>query len=267
MLNRRMLLRSVAAVALALPWLAAAQGPGHESADRRAADPAKTLAAHRWTLQSAADGGGQPIAALVTPGRAVTLLFDGPRVHVQGACNAMNGEWRIDPQGRLAVGRLASTMIGCPRPLMQADAALSELLAQPLEVTLQPDAAAPSLRLVAPSKAALVLEGRRTPESLYGAPTRIFLEVAAQPVRCRDGAGAGSSCLQVRERRYDEQGLPVGTPGEWRVFGEPIEGYAHTPGVRNVLRLKRFTRDPAPAQGPAYVYVLDLVVESEAMPK
>ncbi|MGA8392538.1 MAG: DUF4377 domain-containing protein [Burkholderiaceae bacterium] len=43
---------------------------------------------------------------------------------------------------------------------------------------------------------------------------------------------------------------------------ESIEGYQHTPGVSNVLRLKKFQR-PAPQTGtPATVYVLDLVVES-----
>lgn len=74
-------------------------------------------------------------------------------------------------------------------------------------------------------------------------------------------SGAGM-CLQVRERRYDEQGLQVGAPGEWQPFYDPIEGYTHQLGVRNVLRLKRFDRG-ATAGGSPYVFVLDLVVESE----
>lgn len=71
----------------------------------------------------------------------------------------------------------------------------------------------------------------------------------------------GSDCLQVRERRFDEQGLAVGTPGAWTPFAQTIEGYTHKPGVRNVLRLKRFDRAAA-AGGAPHLYVLDLVVES-----
>ena len=50
--------------------------------------------------------------------------------------------------------------------------------------------------------------------------------------------------------------------------GEPavsIEGYKHTPGVKNVVRLKRFQRASAPADASKTVYVLDLVVQSETV--
>jgi hypothetical protein len=80
-------------------------------------------------------------------------------------------------------------------------------------------------------------------------------------VACKNAQGADAQCLQVRERRFDEQGLNVGTPGAWLPFAETIEGYTHKPGVRNVLRLKRFDR-AAVGGGAPYLYVLDLVVES-----
>jgi hypothetical protein len=120
------------------------------------------------------------------------------------------------------------------------------------------------LRLVTPANATLTFLGQMTPEARYGPPTRIFLEVAAMTVACTHPTRGASTCLQVRERRFDAQGLVVGTPGEWQPFHDVIEGYTHQPGVRNVLRLKRFERGPS-AGGSPFVWVLDLVVESEVV--
>ena len=50
---------------------------------------------------------------------------------------------------------------------------------------------------------------------------------------------------------------------QWQLFYDEIENYQHQAGVRNVLRLKRYTRQQAPADASRYVYVLDMVVESE----
>ena len=226
----------------------------------------RSLQSNVWTLQSATEASGQPIDGLIVPGQAFTMRFDGARVSVQGGCNTMNGSWRLSPQGQLMIGRLAATMKACEAPLMKADAALSAVLAQHLQVELQPGPA-PSLRLVSPSRQTLALTGQPTPESLYGAATRIFLEVAAQTVPCQPGAGAPTQCLQVRERRFDKQGLRIEPPGEWRAFYGGIDGYTHTPGVRNVLRINRYKRSNVPADASAYVYVLDMVVESETVSK
>jgi hypothetical protein len=38
-------------------------------------------------------------------------------------------------------------------------------------------------------------------------------------------------------------------------------------GERNVLRVKRFQRRPAPPGGCAVVHVLDLVIESQTVPR
>lgn len=270
------LLRHLALLAvLALPTFALQAQPrppqdGDSAAakpPRRGAEPAlvRALQDHRWTLQAAADGSGQPIAALLPPGHAFVLHFDGARLSVTGGCNSMNGSWRLTPQGRLVVGRLAATMMACEPALMQADQALGQLLAQPLDVLIVP-AAQPTLRLKTAERQSLFFSGQRTPHSLYGQPTRVFLEVAPQTVDCVSGVQR-TQCLQVRERRYDAQGLRIDPPGEWQVFHGPIEGYTHQPGVRNVLRLNRFTRPQPPADASRYVYVLDLVVESEAVPK
>ncbi len=250
----------LAALAFALPALDA-HAASEPTPNRRAADPAlvRSLQGNVWTLQSASEASGQPIDGLAVPGQAFQLRFDGARLAVSGGCNNMTGSWRLSPQGQLMVGRLAATMKACEPALMKADAALSAVLAQHLDVQLQ-GGPAPSLRLVSPSRQTLALNGQPTMESLHGKPAIIFLEVAAQTVPCQPGAGAPTQCLQVRDRRFDKQGLRVEPPGEWRALYGVIDGYTHTPGVRNVLRVKRYQRQQVPADASRYLYVLDPVV-------
>jgi hypothetical protein len=74
-------------------------------------------------------------------------------------------------------------------------------------------------------------------------------------------------CLQVRERKFDAKGLPIGKPGPLRPLYETIDGFKHVEGQRNVLRVKLYQRVPASRLTPDNVYVLDLVVESETVTK
>jgi heat shock protein HslJ len=255
-------------LAAALPTQAAdaaSQPAAQPGPNRRAADPAlvRSLQDNVWTLQSGTEASGQPIDGLMLPGQTFALRFDGVRLAVSGGCNQMNGSWRISPQGQLMVGRLAATMKACEPALMKADAVLSALLAQHLDVQLQ-GGAMPSLRLVSPTRQTLALSGQPTLESQYGAATRIFMEVGPQTVECVSGV-MRTQCLRVRERRFDAQGLRIEPPGEWRIFHGGIDGYTHSAGVRNVLRINRYQRNPVPADASAYVYVLDMVVESETV--
>ncbi|HEY5284095.1 MAG TPA: copper resistance protein NlpE N-terminal domain-containing protein [Polyangia bacterium] len=224
----------------------------------------RTLEAHRWTLVWAADGQGQPIAGLpaATP-REIHFNFGAGRFEIDGGCNRMVGGFQIDGEGMLGFGRVASTMIACEPAAMKVDAAVAELLAQPLKSEVLAGAAT-TLRLTSPAGATLFFTGQMTPEARYGQPTRVFIEVGATTVVCKNALGATAECLQVRERQFDERGLVVGVPGAWQPFAEIIEGYTHQPGVRNVLRLKRFDRAPA-GGGASFFYVLDLVVESETV--
>lgn len=232
---------------------------------------AKALQDHRWTLRSASDAQGKSMEALATTTALATTApivfdFDARRVAIRGACNNMNGGFQLSGDGQLKFDRMAETMRACEPALMQADAALSAMLAQPLKAEFTQGLTA-ALRLTSVTNGTLEFSGRPTPRSLYGAPTRIFLEVAAQTVTCQPGAGGPKQCIQVRELKFNEQGLRVGTPSDWSAFYSPIEGYTHEAGVRNVLRLDRYTRKNMPADASAYVYVLDMVVESEQMPR
>ena len=237
------------------------------SPNRRGADPAvvRSLQSNVWTLQSGSDAAGTPIDGLMVPGKAFQMRFQDAGVSIQGGCNTMNGSWRLSPQGQLMLGQLAATMMACEPALMKADSALSAVLAQHLDVDLQ-RGDRPTLRLLSPSRQTLVFSGEPTRESLYGKATRIFLEVAPQTVECVSGVMRGQ-CLRVRERRFDQYGLRIEPPGEWRNFHGGIEGYTHTAGVRNVLRINRYQRKQVPADASRYIYVLDMVVESEMISK
>ena len=224
------------------------------------APTAAFLQDHTWRLESAVDGGNQRIEALFPKDRPFEFRFNGGNMAVSGGCNGLRGGYQITTEGQLVAGRMASTMMACEPALMAADTALSGLLAEPLRIMLV-QGAQPTLVLLSPANAVLVLKGQKTPEALYGPATRVFLEVAAKTVSCKDGTGG--QCLRVREIRFDEKGLRAGSPGKWRPFAGSIDGYQHVPGVRNVLRVNRYQ---PPAGAPA-VYVLDLVVESETVKK
>lgn len=257
------------AATLCVGALAIGQAPeaaAQASPPRRTADAAivRALQDHHWTLESASDAAGRPIEGLLPAGRPIVMDFIEARLSIRGACNQMNGRWRLSPQSQLMIGRLAGTMKACEPALMTADSLLAAALEQPLAVELT-RGATPGLRLASASQQVLAFRGEPTLRSLYGAPKRLFLEVAAQTVDCKLPPGAAGSCLQVREVRFDDKGLRKGPPGPWRPFGETIDGYTHTPGVRNVLRVDRYERKPAPSGRPSVAYVLDLVVESETV--
>lgn len=250
------------ALAFALSAPAGAAGPDDTRARVEAA-----LQANDWSLQSAADGTGRRVDALFpAPDRGFEFRFAGARLSIHGGCNPLAGAYALDPDGRLRVGRLASGMRACEAPLMRADEALAALLARPLaiEVTEGPS---PRARLTSPPGTTLVLLGRPTPEARYGAGAVVFLEVAARRIPCTNPLTSETTCLQFRERRFDEKGIAVGVPGPWRPLYATIEGYAHQDGVRNVLRVKRFDRGGARADAATSTYVLDLVVESEVLAK
>ena len=220
---------------------------------------------HRWMLVDATDVANRPIDALFPDAeRSFAFNFAGPRLHAQGGCNGFRGAFAIDADDRLDVTGTISTMMACPAPLMEADAALSALLAEPLETVLV-RGVQPTLVLLTTAGDALVLTGELTPEARFGAPTTVFLEVAAETVECEESVRGDGLCLQVREISFDEQGLRVGTPSEWQAFNADIKGYQHQPGIRNVLRVKRFEPAAGPDMPHGSIYVLDLVVESEVI--
>jgi heat shock protein HslJ len=222
---------------------------------------------HQWSLKTATDSQSQAIAALFpADARPYVFTFSASNLNFQGGCNTFGGGYQISAQGQLEAGQMQSTMMACEPALMQSDTALAALLAQPLQISVA-WGAPPQLHLQTAAAETLALEGQVTPEAVYGPGTLIFLEVDARQLPCRNPRNAQTTCLQVREISFDEQGLRTSMTGPWQPFYDDIEGYTHTPGERNVLRVKRFDRGAVPGNAAPALYVLDLIIETEIVPQ
>lgn len=223
------------------------------------------LAAYHWRLGEAMDSEGRRIDALFVPaGSPLQLDFVEGRLAVANTCNRMGAEYAVDG-ATLQVGRFASTMMACPdEALMGLDREVGRRLEGDLQFAIEPEADAPALVLTDAEGGTLTFAGHATAETRYGSSGDVvFLEVAAQTRPCHHPLIPDMQCLQVREVEHTEHGLRRDTHSEFEHFYEGIEGYAHEPGVRNLLRVKRFRRDPVPADASSVAYVLDMVVESE----
>ena len=242
-----------------------ASTPASPAAATPAPDTATTLVAYRWQLESASDAAGQSIAAFFpAPDRPLGIEFGDGRLGVTGSCNRISAGYQLLDPTQLQVGQGISTMMACPPPLGDADAAFARFLKGTLQVAIAGEAGAPQLRLAAADGSTLMFSGTPTPETRFGGPgKRAFLEVSPEP--CEPPASAARPCLMVRDLQFDEQGLPSGTPGDWRALPEGIEGYTPAAGEQHVVRVKRFETSGAADGEPAVHFVLDLIVETRTI--
>lgn len=226
------------------------------------ADLATTLVAYRWQLATATDAAGQSIAALFPgPDNLLGIEFAEGNLGVTGGCNRIGMGYQLLEGAKLQLSPGRSTMMACPPPLGDADATISRLLSGTVGAELQGDAGTPVLRLAAADGSSLVFNGTPTPETRFGGPgERAFLEVSPKP--CEPAA---PPCLMVRDRAFDEQGLQVGEPGEWRALPEGIEGYTPVAGEQQVVRVKRFKKAPADGGAPTVHFVFDMVIQSSTI--
>jgi len=86
--------------------------------------------AGRGHLQGATDGDGRRIAAVAPDGApAHAVVFSDGTLGIEGGCNRMGADYRIDAQGRLVVSAIRSTLMACAdSALMDADTAVAGLL-------------------------------------------------------------------------------------------------------------------------------------------
>jgi heat shock protein HslJ len=227
-----------------------------------APDLATTLVAYRWQLASATDAAGQSIAALFPgPDNLLGLEFADGNLGVTGGCNRIGMGYQLLEGAQLQLSPGRSTMMACPPPLGEADAAITRVLSGTVMAALQGDAAAPVLQLTAADGSALTFSGTPTPETRFGGPgARAFLEVSPNP--CEPAA---PTCLMVRDRAFDEQGLQAGEPGEWRALPDGIEGYSPVAGEQQVVRVKRFEQAAPDGGAPTVHFVMDMVVQSSTI--
>ncbi len=223
------------------------------------------LAGYYWRLQEATDAQGKRIdALLVRPEQPLQFNIANGRIAVLNACNQMAGTIRFDGD-QARVERLISTKMAClDAPIMALDGAISLRLQGAARIALR-ESDPPQLVWTAANGDVLRFVGAPTPETRYGgAGETVYFEVAPQTKPCRPGLAPRTvPCLQTRELRYDENGLRIGEPGPWQTSGLRIEGFTHEPGIRTVLRVKRFTIRNAPADAPQVAYILDTAIESE----
>ncbi len=214
------------------------------------------LTRHQWSLKEALDAKGRTIGALLMrPDKPIMISFVDGSIRIQNTCNGLSGMFRRLGD-EIRVEALTGTKMQCPEP---------EVAALDGEPTLEWRAAnGDILRFV----------GDMTPEARYGNQGETaFVEVAAETKPCQPPmATAPQTCLEVRELRYDDQGLKTDF-GPWRLFYDKIEGFTHEPGIRNVLRVKRYRRDNrpddgtniAPDDGTNIAYVMEMSIESETV--
>lgn len=243
--------------------------PSRPTASAPADSAAKLLNSHHWLLTEVRDAQGQAQAGWKptgpeVEGRYVQLDFTNEgMLSVQNLCNQLAGRYTLDGN-RMLVEQVVSTMRACSnRPLMELERRVSAQLSQLQRWQLQPGEGSnpPALVLSFQDGSSWQLQGKPTPATLYGSEgVREFLEVAPQRVPCT--GVAPMQCLKVRKVHYDDRGLKTDV-GAWELFYSNIEGYRHEAGVRNVLRVQRYERKNVPADASRYVYVLDMVVESE----
>lgn len=248
------------------PATTAASTPAKPTAATAATD-ASALGKYHWQLSEATGSDGKRIDALfVRPDKPLQLDFVRDRLSVGNACNRIGGNYSVDGE-RLKIGPMAQTMMACAdKALADLDGAITQRLQSNPKLGLHTEGNAPQLRLATDNGDTLVFIGQPTAETRYGGEGEtVFLEVAPQTKPCSHPLIPNMQCLQVRERKYGENGVIVGTPGEWQPLYQSIEGYTHDAGIRNVLRVKRFSIKNPPADAPNTAYVLDMVVESEVV--
>ena len=223
-----------------------------------------TLGRYHWQLRDAVDSNNRRLDALFGNKDPLQLDFSADRINVRNACNGIHGSYTI-VDGHLVTTPLLQTMMACAEPtLMQLETTIKAVLQGRPTLILTTADNTPLLTLAADSGQSLTFAGKLTAEARHGGPgDTIFLEVAPNTAPCHHPLIPDKSCLLVRERHYDAQGLHSGSPGPWQPLQQDSEGYVHQPGTRNVLRVKRYTLKQPPADAPSPAYVLDMIVESE----
>ena len=237
-----------------------AGAPANPPAAQAGLDTAQ-LTANHWILTTATDAAGKGLDALFAQAdKPMVLNFAEGRLSARAGCNTLVSGYSVRG-GQLHLTPMASTMMGCPEPLQSQDRQFGTLLEQPATVqTLD----ASRLVLRTANGSVLTFKANPTAETRYGGPGEtVFLEVAPQTKPCHHPLMPDATCLQVRQIHYNDNGIKQGTPGEYTHFYGQIEGYTHQPGVRNVVRTKRFGIKNPPADAPRHAYVHDMTVESE----
>lgn len=224
---------------------------------------AQHLEGQYWRLSEAADADGKRLEALFVEGQPpLSLTFRGDRFGLLNLCNSASGRYALK-DGEITFEQPMQTLIGCMDARGEQEEAAKRALVGTSKVELAGDG---PLTLRNARGDVLVFAPEPTAETRYGGEGEtVFIEVAAQTKPCPHPLIRDKQCLQTRQLRYDDNGIKQGSDGAFEHFYDDIEGYSHEDGVRNVLRVKRYTIANPPADGSSNAWVLDMVVESETV--
>lgn len=216
-------------------------------------NPSKVLSTYTWSSHTGAE-------------KPLQLQFDrSGSLFVTTSCNNLAGSWSVDSD-QITTSPMRSTLMACTNNAMQQERLAADLL-QNRAVPFILDMAKPQqpqLTLISPNGKRYIFQGKLTPEAQYqSAGETIFLEI--NPVT-RDCQGMmPQRCLQVREVKYNAQGLETYRDAQWKLFYQPITGYQHNPNERQVIRVKRYEIKNPAADQSRYAYVHDMTIERETV--
>ncbi|MEB3767248.1 META domain-containing protein [Acinetobacter sp. MD2] len=197
------------------------------------------LSSYLWQYQP-----NQKIAAL-------QLNFDkAGGLFIQTPCNNQSGTWQQQDATHFSTSNLASTMKMCAPEQMQLERWSAQLLSnQKLKYAVAGSKDAATLTLTDSKGQQYQFKGQLKPEIQYQSQAQtVFFEISPKAVQ-------NSNDLQVREIRYDANGLKQPITDTWHVLKQPIQGYQHDPKLAQIIRVKKYTS----AQGDVFIY--DMTVE------
>ncbi|MBF7686193.1 META and DUF4377 domain-containing protein [Acinetobacter sp. B10A] len=192
---------------------------------------------------------------------AITASFDqSQNLSISTGCNQQNGSWQLTGQ-TLTTSLLRSTMMMCSPQLMLQEK-LSAALFDQSKLTLQinhHNSNTPQLQMIDQTGKTFTFTGTIKPEAQYQSTAEIiFLDIAPTTKPCTNTTNA--QCFQVKEIKYNDQGIQTYIDQNWRVLPERIQGYTHDPKVKKTIRVKRFQTK---ATVPQYAYIYDMTVQQE----
>ena len=226
----------------------------------------ENLERYRWTLLDIDDkSGGAVITTLVDIKNQVTLLFKQNQGHntlnYGVGCNTMSASYELQDHTLTTEDSMSAKML-CEN-LNKAENLLDTLMQGTSEISVT-EGENPVLTQVTSNAVTLTWKGRLTSQAKYnGKGETVFWAVNANKVACADNSS--EMCLQVKSVTYNDQGIKV-SEGKWSAFNGEIDGYQHDGKHEEVLRLQRYQLDSDEnAEGEAYAYVLDAVIESSVV--
>ena len=222
---------------------------------------------YTWHLISAMDKKNKRIDDLfVRPDMPIALQFNDQQISILNLCNNTGGGFALKGN-YLTVSNLASNAMACEAPLDNLDSSISKLLQGTSTIKISKIKPEPQLTVKTANGDTLIFKATKTPEFKYGSKAEtIFLEIAPTTKPCTAGAGK-MQCLQVKEVKYNEQGLKTYTGSQWQNFYDNIDGFKHNTNQQVIVRVNRYKVSNPPADASSYAYVLDTVIQQSNVKK